>query len=164
MKNYLAFLLMFVTSILISQNTLKFNELNGSPKAKLKQVSWISGNWMGEAFDGIIEENWSAPLGDSMMGAFKLVVNNKVEFYELCTISEEDDSLIFRLKHFSNNLKGWEEKDEMITAKLVKIENQKVYFNDFTFERIDNELNIYVVFKEENGVEQEMKFNYKLKN
>jgi len=155
---------MFVTSILISQNTLKFNELNGSPKAKLKQVSWISGNWMGEAFDGIIEENWSAPLGDSMMGAFKLVVNNKVEFYELCTISEEDDSLIFRLKHFSNNLKGWEEKDEMITAKLVKIENQKVYFNDFTFERIDNELNIYVVFKEENGVEQEMKFNYKLKN
>lgn len=163
MKNYLAFLLMFVTSILISQNTLKFNELNGSPKAKLKQVSWISGNWMGEAFDGIIE-NWSAPLGDSMMGAFKLVVNNKVEFYELCTISEEDDSLIFRLKHFSNNLKGWEEKDEMITAKLVKIENQKVYFNDFTFERIDNELNIYVVFKEENGVEQEMKFNYKLKN
>ena len=85
-----------------------------------------------------------------MMGSFKLVTNENVQFYELCTISEENETLVFRLKHFHNDLKGWEEKDERLEAKLVKIENNKAYFNDFTFEKINkNELVIYAVFKNE---------------
>ncbi len=53
-----------------------------SPQATLQDIAWISGYWKGEAFGGITEEMWSNPLGNSMMFAFKLVVDDKVKFYE----------------------------------------------------------------------------------
>ena len=143
------------------QNTLKFPENGNSPKANLNQVSWIQGHWLGEAFGGITEEIWSPPLGDSMMFSFKLVSDGKVVFYELGGIRQVDETLIFQLKHFGNDFKGWEEKDETIDAKLVKIEDDRVYFDQFTFEKVsDLEMNIYVVI-EENGATEEVKFNYK---
>lgn len=164
MKNYLAFLFLIVSLQCYSQNTFKLDSSKTITKASINDVSWIAGHWIGEAFGGVIEEVWTSPLGDSMMGSFKMVVEDKVEFYELCTISEENETLFFRLKHFHSDMKGWEEKDERINAQLIKIEGQKVYFDGFTFERVsENELNIYVIFKDDNGVEEEMKFNYKLK-
>lgn len=95
-----------------------------------------------------------------MMCAFKLVINDEVNFYELVTISEEHGSLILRLKHFHSNLSGWEEKDETVDFKLVKVTKNKIYFDGFTFEKIsDKEMNIYVVIQ--NGKEEaETKFNF----
>lgn len=153
-------LVIYLTSFAQS-NTIKFDETISSPKANLSQVAWIQGHWKGEAFGGITEEIWSPPLGDSMMFSFKLVSNGKVVFYELGGIREVDNTLIFQLKHFGNDFKGWEEKDETVDAKLVKIEDNRVYFDQFTFEKIsDSEINIYVVV-EENGNTEEVKFNYK---
>jgi ABC-type cobalt transport system substrate-binding protein len=140
--------------------TIKFLENSTSPQASLDEVSWIQGYWKGEAFGGITEEFWSPPLGDSMMFSFKLVVDNKVVFYELGGIRQKDKTLLLQLKHFGNDFKGWEEKDETVDFKLVKIENNKVYFDQFTFEKIsENEMNLYVVISE-NGHEEEVKFNY----
>ena len=159
MKNYLALLLFIVSTTLISQNTLTLEDKD-SPAASINDVAWIAGNWQGEALGGITEEIWTAPLGKSMMGSFKLEVNEIVQFYELCTITEENESLLLRIKHFDKDLKGWEEKD--IEFPLVKIEKNKVYFDGLTFEKInEDELNIYVIFKDEGKEEVEMKFNYK---
>jgi len=162
MKQLLTLLaLVFYLTSFAQSNTIKFDETISSPKANLSQVSWIQGHWKGEAFGGITEEIWSPPLGDSMMFSFKLVSNGKVVFYELGGIREVDDTLIFQLKHFGNDFKGWEEKDETVDAKLVKIEDNRVYFDQFTFEKIsDSKINIYVVV-EENGNNEEVKFNYK---
>ncbi len=144
-----------------TSNTLSFKENMMSPNASLNQVSWIEGHWKGEAFGGITEEIWSPPLGDSMMFVFKLVLNGTVQFYEIGGIRQVDETLIFQLKHFGNDFRGWEEKDETVDAKLVKIENNRVYFDDFTFEKIsDSEMNVYVVISEK-GKEEEVKFNYK---
>lgn len=162
MKQLFTLLLIFaITSCKAQENTLKFVEGTTSPNATLQDVSWISGHWHGEAFGGITEEIWSPPLGDSMMFSFKLVSDNKVVFYELGGIRQVDDTLIFQLKHFGNDFKGWEERDETIDAKLVKIESNRAYFDQFTFEKIsDSEINIYVVIEEE-GKTEEVKFNYK---
>lgn len=162
MRNLLFIILLIAsTSCNAQSNTLKFSENTISPKANLSQVSWIAGHWKGEAFGGITEEIWSPPLGKSMMFSFKLVSDGKVVFYELGGIREVDDTLLFQLKHFGEDFKGWEEKDETIDAKLVKIEDNRAYFHQFTFERIsDHEMNIYVVI-EDNGKEEEVKFNYK---
>ena len=163
MKNYLAILCVLISTLTYSQNTLKLNG-GKSPEATLSDVSWISGYWKGEALGGIIEEIWSDPYGNSMMGSFKLVSEGKVSFYELCTISEENNTLILRIKHFSSDLKGWEEKDDSEEFKLVKLDKNKAYFNNLTFELVDeNNLDIYVIFKEEGKEETEMKFSYVLK-
>jgi hypothetical protein len=143
------------------ENTLLFDETAGSPKADLSVVAWIAGHWRGEAFGGVAEEIWTPPLGDSMMAAFKLSVNDQVKFYELETISEQGDTLILRLMHFSSDMHGWEEKDEAVDFKLVKVTDDKVYFDGMTFENIsDDEMNVYVIIEDE-GEEQETRFNYR---
>ena len=145
-----------------AQNTIAFAEGNRSPKASLSDVSWIQGHWKGEAFGGITEEIWSPPLGDSMMFSFKLVVDNKVSFYEIGHIQQQGETLLLQLKHFGGDLKGWEEKDEMENFKLVKLDGNRIYFDDFTFERINtDEINLYVVIGNEDGSHEEVRFNYK---
>ncbi len=162
MKPLFILVFVFCSSYSISQNnTLPFNEDNPSPKATLDAVSWVSGHWRGEAFGGIIEEIWSPPLGNSMMFSFKLVVKDKVIFYELGGITEKDGTLLLQLKHFAPDFKGWEEKEESEVFELVKIEGNRVYFDNFTFEKInEKEINLYVVV-ENKGTPEEVKFNYK---
>lgn len=162
-KTGVIFLLLFCFNVLASNefpNLLFLKDKQESPIANLDAVKWLSGHWKGHAFGGIIEEVWSSPVGGSMMGAFKLVVDNKVQFYEIETISEENETLIFRLKHFSHDLKGWEEKDETKDFALVKVTKNKVFFNGLTLEKVsDNEINIYVAI-EEKGLKKEEKFTY----
>lgn len=143
-------------------NTMNLDEKAGSPKASLSDIEWIQGHWQGEAFGGITEEIWTPPLGNSMMCAFKLVVNNQVKFYEITTITEEEGSLMLRLKHFHGDLKGWEEKDVTQDFRLVKVTKNKVYFEGFTFERISkNEINMYVMISNNDGKQEETKFSYR---
>ncbi len=141
-------------------NTLTYSDSLGSSKADLNSIRWVEGHWKGEAFGGITEEVWTPPLGGSMMCAFKLVVDGKVKFYELVTISEESNTLVLRLKHFHSNLKGWEDKDKTVDFRLVKVTDDKIYFDEFTFERVGKrKMNIYVVI-ESKGKREEVKFAY----
>lgn len=143
-----------------SANTMSLPASVASPPAKISEVEWIQGHWRGEAFGGITEEVWTPPLGGSMMCAFKLVVDGKVSFYEIVSLAEEGNSLIIRLKHFHGNLKGWEEKDKTVDFRLVKIANNRAYFDGMTFERAGSDaLNVYVMIGKP-GEEKEVLFKY----
>ncbi|WP_452226538.1 DUF6265 family protein [Lacinutrix cladophorae] len=158
---YLLVLILIFTTCNAQVNTLKFEDGMQSPKANLSQIYWMEGHWKGEAFGGIAEEIWSPPLGDSMMFSFKLVIDNRVVFYEFGGIRQVENTLVLQFKHFGNDFKGWEEKDVTVDAKLIKIENNRAYFDQFTFEKVnDQEINIYVVI-EEKGETEEVKFKYK---
>ena len=146
-----------------SQHTLSPEDGASSPKATIEDVAWIAGHWRGEAFGGITEEIWSPPIGNAMVASFRLVVDDSVSFYEIETITEENESLILRLKHFHANLVGWEEKDETVDFPLVNVEQNKAYFDGMTFEKVSaKEMNVYVVIEDKNEKKQEMKFPYKL--
>jgi len=160
---YLSLLLLTHLSVINAQdlvNTLELSLDEPSPVATLDEVSWIEGYWTGEAMGGQTEEIWSRPMGGSMMGSFKLVYEDEIQFYEIMTISEVDQSLIMRLKHFHADLKGWEEKNQTVDFKLVKITPNRVFFDGLTFEKIsETEINVYVIFEDE-GKRTEGKFNY----
>lgn len=160
MKLFLLFLL-FVCLSCKGQNTLSFQEGDSSPNATLNEVSWMQGHWKGEAFGGITEEIWSPPFGGSMMFSFKHVADGKINFYEFGHIRQLEKTLVFELKHFEGDLKGWEEKDGKVSSRLIKVEDNRLYFDGFTFEKIDeNEINIYVVIEDKEN-SKEVKFNYK---
>ena len=145
-----------------SEHIFSLDSLSNSPKAKLADLSWITGNWKGQAFGGIVEENWSYPSGDSMMAVFKLINDGKVSFYEIEIIREINESLILQLKHFGGDLKGWETKNETVDFPLVKITDNAAYFDGMTFEKIsDNEMNVYVLLHQKNGDKEEIKINYR---
>ena len=144
-----------------SPNTLSFDKTLGSPKATINDVSWISGYWQGQAWGGETEEIWSLPTAGSMVGSFKFAHDGKVKFYELIVIKESNDSLVLKLKHFGNELKGWEEKDQTVDFKLVKLDKNIAYFDGYTYEKVsEDEMNVYVVI-ENNGQAEETKFNFK---
>lgn len=131
-------------------------------KPTLENIRWIAGNWKGEAFGGITEENWSEPSGGSMMATFKLIVNGKVNFYEIETISEVNNSLLLRLKHFNSELKGWETKDETVDFPLIKVTKHKAIFEGMTFESIDeNNMIVYVAISQKDGSTSIVPFHYK---
>lgn len=157
----LVLLLLMITLSCKAQNTMALAEGASSPSAALNQIDWMAGHWKGEAFGGVTEEIWSPPLGGSMMFSFKLVVDDEVNFYELGHIRQIGKTLIFELKHFGGNLIGWEEKEEVQSFKLIKIDGSRVYFEGFTFEKVsDSEINIYGLIHQ-GDAEEEIKFNYK---
>lgn len=128
---------------------------------KLENIAWISGTWHGEAFGGITEEIWSEPSGGSMMASFKLINDGKVTFYEIEIIREVENTLLLQLKHFNNDLKGWETKDETVDFPLKKITKDKVVFEGMTFERInDKTMIVSVDIHNEDGSVETVKFNY----
>lgn len=158
---HLLILMLFISLSCKAQNTLSFEKGTNSAKASLTEISWIEGHWKGEAFGGITEEIWSPPLGGSMMFSFKLVVDGEVSFYELGHIRQLNETLVFELKHFGGDLKGWEEKEEVQSFKLIKVDGNRLYFDGFTFEKVgDAEINIYGLIHQGDIVE-EVKFNYK---
>jgi len=155
-------ILFLILSLSINAQSKKETPIEGPLSPQLKNISWISGNWKGEAFGGQTEENWSEPSGGSMMATFKLINDNKVVFYEIEVIREVGNTLILQLKHFHNDLKGWETKDETVDFHLKEITKNKVVFEGMTFEKIgDKEMNIYVDIKQDNGAIETVKFNYK---
>lgn len=161
MKQFL-YLLYTISIGCYAQNTVSMPENGISPNADLNEIAWIEGHWKGEAFGGITEEIWSPPLGGSMMFVFKLVVDSEVNFYEIGHIRQVEETLVFELKHFHGDLKGWEEKDEVQSFKLVKNDENHVFFDGFTFEKISaDEINIYVVIENDDKTTEEVKFNYK---
>jgi hypothetical protein len=123
----------------------------------------MAGYWQGEIWGGQIEENWSAPLAGSMMASFKFASDEQVKFYELITLFEQAGSLTLRLKHFSAELKGWEEKYSYMEFKLVKLGDNEVYFDGYTYRLVSpNELHVFVVI-EDKGSKTETKFVFKRK-
>lgn len=136
-------------------------DLNKKLEPKLENIAWISGTWHGEAFGGIAEEIWSEPSGGSMMASFKLINDGKVSFYEIEIIREVENSLILQLKHFNNDLKGWETKDETVDFPLIEITANKVTFEGMIFEKVnDKEMNVYVDLHDKDGSVETVKFNY----
>jgi len=139
-------------------------ELETELEPKLENIRWIAGNWKGEAFGGITEENWSEPSGGSMMATFKLIVDGKVNFYEIETISEVNNSLLLRLKHFGNDLKGWETKDETVDFPLIKVTKTNAIFEGMTFSQIDeNNMIVYVAIGQKDGSTSIVPFSYSKK-
>jgi hypothetical protein len=129
-----------------------------SPSASIEDVSWISGYWQGEIWGGQFEEIWSYPAAGSMMASFKFTEKNQVKFYELMAISEHHGSILLQLKHFGRDLSGWEDKEKSMDFKLVRLTKNAVYFEGYTYERVNkNEMHVYVVI-DNNGTKQETKF------
>jgi len=142
-------------------NVLRLSSPDAMPAATLADVSWLAGHWRGEMFGGTAEALWAPPMGGSMMGAYRLVENGEVTFYEFITIVEEAGSLVMKIKHFRPDLTGWEEKDEMIEFPLVKVTPNEIFFDALTYRRTsENTRQGFILVKGEEGVE-EVPFEYR---
>ena len=84
---------------------------------------------MGEGFDSVLHENYSAAVGGQMAGHFYAAKDGKPSFFEFETINQVGNSLVFKVKHFNADMTGWEEKDKYVAFPLVAVDKESWYFD-----------------------------------
>jgi hypothetical protein len=133
-----------------------------SPPARIADVAWLAGRWVGEGLGGAVEEVYSPATGNVMVGHFQMAKSGAVQFFELVQFREEKGSLVYRVKHFNPDLKGWEEKNATVDFPLVAIEGGSVYFDGLTIERIsDNKVIHWVLLGDGKGGNEVAQFTYR---
>lgn len=105
-----------------------------SPPARVEDVAWLAGRWIGEGLGGCSEENLAPPVAGQMMGMFRQTkADGSLWFYEFYTIAPKGDSIAMRIKHFNPDMSGWEEKDGFAEFPLVALEAGAAYFDGLTY-------------------------------
>lgn len=118
--------------------------LSAQKTPHIKDLHFISGKWVMQHEWGDMEENWSAPLGNSMMGSFRCVKDGKPLFYEFMLIEQTDSMPVMYLRHFNPGSIGWEDKDKPHVYPLSLLEKNKA-----VFEKADKKLRLMFVRKDE---------------
>lgn len=128
-------------SIAAAQETRLGEEGFTSPPASLTQLAWLVGQWQGQGIGGApAMESWLAPMGGTMVGTFVQETDaGAVMFTEHMYIVADGGSLTLKLKHFNADLTSWEEKGDMLTFRLVAIEECAAYFHALTLRCADPE-------------------------
>ena len=123
----------------LAQETRVAPEGHTPPPASLEQMDWLIGQWVGTGIDGApAMESWLPPSGDTMVGTFvQETGEGGIRFSEILYLMEEEGTLVLRLKHFNADLTGWEEKDGMLTFRLIAVEECAAYFNALTLRCAD---------------------------
>lgn len=101
-----------------------------SDDSVLNSLAFITGHWRGEMKGGVIEEDWSAAEGDNMIGMFRLVKEGEGVFYEFMTIEAAGEKPVLRIRHFSQGLVAWEEKENISEYPLVELSGTKAAFEN----------------------------------
>ncbi|KPQ12858.1 MAG: hypothetical protein HLUCCX10_14630 [Algoriphagus marincola HL-49] len=141
------FILPILFTLCFAANAQEVKRLrDGQPpgKGNLSQVAWLEGFWSGPGLGGDCEEVWLPARDGQMMGTFRFFDQGKLIFSELFFLSEENESMTLKLKHFSADLKAWEDKDEWVEFRLIEIEDQTIWLDGLTMKREGDNLTVWV--------------------
>ena len=129
-----------LASPLAAQETRVAPDDHVPPPATLEQMDWLVGQWTGTGIGGApAMESWLPPSGNTMVGTFvQETAEGGIRFTEHLYLMEEEGTLVLRLKHFNADFTGWEEKDGMLTFRLIAVEDCAAYFRSLTL-RCDGE-------------------------
>ncbi|WP_232725596.1 DUF6265 family protein [Qipengyuania seohaensis] len=132
--------LALLASPVAAQETRVAPEDHAPPPATLEKMDWLVGQWIGTGIGGApAMESWLPPSGGTMIGSFVQETDEgAIRFTEHLYLMEEEGTLVLRLKHFNADLTGWEEKDGMLTFRLIAVEDCAAYFHGLTL-RCDGE-------------------------
>lgn len=109
--------------------------------ASLTDAAFLTGAWQGEMSGAYIEEHWTAPREDAMIGMYRIVAGGKTVMTEMCSIESTPAGLVLHLRHFGPGLIAREEKDAPSKFPLESLErNRAVFFNPATKTRLIYEL------------------------
>jgi hypothetical protein len=124
--------------------------------ATIDSLAFLAGTWAGEMHGSYVEETWSRPRGNNIVGSFRwLRPDGRPILFEILTITEEEAVLRLRLRHYSPTLAGKEERDKPMTLKLAESGPARVVFSaekdagdlaQIAYEVLDDVLTITVAF------------------
>lgn len=148
----------------ITENTLKYSKEAPSATVTAADFDFLSGYWVGTGFGGDCEETWMPAIEGTRIGTFRFHQDGKLVFSEFFQLAQHGDRWSLRLRHFDEELKGWEEKDKFVEFPLVRVEKNTAWFNGLTYQLMENgELHVMLAMKHKDGSFTEEKFIFKKK-
>lgn len=148
MKTFLVLSIsLFFMLTINGQEIVRLGEGQQAGKASVDQMSWLVGYWAGPGLGGHCDEVWLPAVDNSMSGAFRYVKEGSIVFTEYLVIEEIDETLALKVKHFNRDLTAWEEKDDWVSFRLIKVEGQTAYFHGLTLHRHADSLTIKLALK-----------------
>ena len=113
---------------------LTWTEGASAPKATLDIVSWLEGSWQGQLEGSMQEHTVFAPVSGQMPGFVRAWrADGSIWFYEISLFAQVGETVEIRLKHFSPELAGWEEKDGYVRRRLVAFTDKALFFDGITY-------------------------------
>ncbi|WP_428407076.1 DUF6265 family protein [Hyphococcus sp.] len=92
----------------------------------LADLAFLEGHWRGGE-DFIFEETWTAADGGVMTGMARGVSSGELKVLEYIVVSEEEDALVMRFKHFNRDYSTWEDGGP-VTLLLTDAKENDVTF------------------------------------
>ena len=97
-------------------------------KPTIDDLAWLVGSWHGEGLGGRVEEHWTNASGGTMLGAFRLVREEEVHVIEYVMITEEEDRIALRFKHFRPDYTTWED-NRPLEFTLLSVSGREAIFH-----------------------------------
>ncbi len=140
----------------LTEHTFKLDDPDARPQATLEDAAWLEGSWAGEAFGGTFEQVWNPASAGSMVGLFKLMNGDEVNFYEILLLVEEEGSLSLKVKHFAPDFTAWEDKTDYTRFRFIRADGDALHFSGISFYRIDDdEMHAYLVMRSGDSLREE---------
>ena len=61
----------------------------------LSDLAWLAGSWVGESAGVRMEEHWTAPAGNSMIGMHRDVGKGRTMAFEFLRIEQQGDQIVY---------------------------------------------------------------------
>ena len=107
-------------------------------KPRLRPVAFLSRRWVCEKGAVVQAENWSPASGNSMIGNFRIVQDDKPIFYEFWVVEVDENRPVLKLKHFNPDLASWEDKNAITKMPLISHSE-----NDAVFAEADGSVSLH---------------------
>lgn len=87
---------------------------------QLADFAFIAGHWKGAMGGASIEEVWTKPGGDAMMGMSRLSSSGQTRLTEFMAIEQRESGPVLLMRHFGTGLIAREEKDAPLVWTIEK--------------------------------------------
>jgi len=91
-------------------------------------LAWLAGEWSGRFGDDAVEEYWSSPSHETIVGCFRWFSGSVCRFYEIIAIERWEEGVVMLIKHFDPGLVGWEERETAMVFDLVRLDAGEAVF------------------------------------
>ena len=140
-----------------------FLQSHATQSVSIESLEFLSGTWRGETAASIIEETWLPPEEGNLTGVFRMTGDGRGQLVEIMTLTEEEDGLVYRLRHFNTALVPWKSEADgpMQSSAVVLVDEDSVRFEfneasgieAITYDLEGDSMTARVIFPEATGRE-----------
>jgi hypothetical protein len=141
----------------VTANTWRLPKEAPRPAVRIDSAAWLAGQYLGSGLGGEVEYQWLPPRAGAMIGTFRLIGSDgRTAFAEILQLAEVDGTLTLRVKHFTAEFVGWEEKDRFVEFRLVGAATDELRFDGLTLRRTAEGLRIHLAMRREQQLTEQV--------